>query len=74
MQVFKILPIKDVDSSDPSSVESEDSSSDIDEEVLFTQYLSMAIDRDRAERLSDMIKTTGHQLYETYNKNKQFFN
>lgn len=33
------------------------------ESALFTQYLKMAIDRDRSERLSDMIKTTGYQLF-----------
>lgn len=44
------------------------------EDRLFTVYLTQAIDRDRAERLGEMIKTTGYQLYETYNRNKQFFN
>lgn len=44
------------------------------EKCLFTQFFIIAIDRDRAERLGEMIKTTGHQLYETYNRNKQFFN
>lgn len=32
---------------------------------FFTQYLKMAIDLDRSERLSEMIKTTGLQLYNT---------
>ncbi|KAG4069460.1 hypothetical protein HA402_001759 [Bradysia odoriphaga] len=44
------------------------------EDKIFAEYLKMAIDKDRANRLSDMIKTTGHQLYDTYNRNKQFFN
>lgn len=44
------------------------------EEQLLTKYLTEAIHRDRAERLGEMIKTTGYQLYETYNRNKQFFN
>lgn len=44
------------------------------EERLFSAYLTAAIDRDRAERLGEMIKTTGYQLNETYNRNKQFFN
>lgn len=32
----------------------------------FTQYLKTAIDLDRSERLSEMIKTTGYQLYNTF--------
>lgn len=32
---------------------------------FFTQYLKTAIDLDRSERLSEMIKTTGLQLYNT---------
>lgn len=44
------------------------------EQQLFSDYLTAAIDRDRAERLGEMIKTTGYQLNETYNRNKQFFN
>lgn len=32
---------------------------------IFTQYLKTAIDLDRSERLSEMIKTTGLQLYNT---------
>lgn len=32
---------------------------------FFTQYLKIAIDLDRSERLSEMIKTTGLQLYNT---------
>lgn len=34
--------------------------------VFFTHYLKMAIDLDRSERLSEMIKTTGFQLYNTF--------
>lgn len=59
---------------DDESTCTSSSSHGIDEEMLFMQYLGMAIDRDRAERLGEMIKTTGHQLYDTYNRNKQFFN
>lgn len=32
---------------------------------FFTQSLKLAIDLDRSERLSEMIKTTGLQLYNT---------
>lgn len=32
---------------------------------IFTQYLKTAVDLDRSERLSEMIKTTGLQLYNT---------
>lgn len=32
---------------------------------FFTYYLKTAIDLDRSERLSEMIKTTGLQLYNT---------
>lgn len=41
-------------------------------ESIFIKYLCRTIDRDRSERLRDMIKTTGHQLFETLNKNKAF--
>lgn len=34
--------------------------------ALFTHYLKVAIDLDRSERLSEMIKTTGFQLYNTF--------
>lgn len=32
----------------------------------FTHYLKIAVDLDRSERLSEMIKTTGYQLYNTF--------
>lgn len=32
----------------------------------FTHYLKVAVDLDRSERLSEMIKTTGYQLYNTF--------
>lgn len=41
------------------SVESNDS-------AIFTDYLKLAIDLDRSERLGEMIKTTGFQLYNTF--------
>lgn len=68
-QIIKIFPVKYNAASGenkPDAVTTEDR--------LFTVYLTLAIDRDRAERLGEMIKTTGYQLYETYNRNKQFFN
>lgn len=34
--------------------------------AIFTHFLKMAIDLDRSERLSEMIKTTGFQLYNTF--------
>lgn len=34
--------------------------------AIFTHYLKMSIDLDRSERLSEMIRTTGYQLYNTY--------
>lgn len=34
--------------------------------AIFTHYLKIAIDLDRSERLSEMIKTTGFQLYNTF--------
>lgn len=37
-----------------------------DDYAIFTHYLKIAIDYDRSERLGDMIKTTGYQLYSTF--------
>lgn len=37
-----------------------------DDYAIFTHYLKIAIDCDRSERLGDMIKTTGYQLYSTF--------
>lgn len=34
--------------------------------AIFTHYLKLAIDLDRSERLSEMIRTTGFQLYNTF--------
>lgn len=34
--------------------------------ALFTNFLKLAIDTDRSERLNEMIKTTGFQLYNTF--------
>lgn len=34
--------------------------------AIFTHFLKIAIDLDRSERLSEMIKTTGFQLYNTF--------
>lgn len=34
--------------------------------AIFTAFLKLAIDTDRSERLNEMIKTTGFQLYNTY--------
>lgn len=34
--------------------------------ALFTNFLKLAIDSDRSERLNEMIKTTGFQLYNTF--------
>lgn len=33
---------------------------------IFTNFLKLAIDTDRSERLNEMIKTTGYQLYNTF--------
>lgn len=34
--------------------------------AIFTAFLKLAIDSDRSERLNEMIKTTGFQLYNTF--------
>lgn len=68
-QIIKILPTKIVEDATAT-----DKGTQKAEKIMFTKYLTEAIDRDRAERLGEMIKTTGYQLYETYNRNKQFFN
>lgn len=34
--------------------------------ATFTHFLKIAVDLDRSERLSEMIKTTGFQLYNTF--------
>lgn len=34
--------------------------------AIFTAFLKLAIDTDRSERLNEMIKTTGFQLYNTF--------
>lgn len=34
--------------------------------AIFTNFLKLAIDSDRSERLNEMIKTTGFQLYNTF--------
>lgn len=34
--------------------------------AIFTAFLKSAIDTDRSERLNEMIKTTGFQLYNTF--------
>lgn len=80
-QIIKIFPVKCADTvADPQTGNGATQDADQqdvvqhDEDRLFTVYLTEAIDRDRAERLGEMIKTTGYQLYETYNRNKQFFN
>lgn len=78
-QIIKIFPIKNVETGGlvaATAGDADDSHANNmhNEEMLFTKFLTEAIDRDRAERLGEMIKTTGYQLYETYNRNKQFFN
>lgn len=78
-QIIKIFPIKNVETGGlvtTTTVETDDTHANNmhTEEMLFTKFLTEAIDRDRAERLGEMIKTTGYQLYETYTRNKQFFN
>lgn len=77
-QIIKIFPIKNVETGGlvTASADADDTAAGNmhNEEMLFTKFLTEAIDRDRAERLGEMIKTTGYQLYETYNRNKQFFN
>ncbi len=70
--VLRIIPVKKSEIGDSDTHTSE--SVERFEDKIFAEYLKMAIDKDRANRLSDMIKTTGHQLYDTYNRNKQFFN
>lgn len=70
--VLRIIPVKKSEIADSDTHTSE--SVERFEDKIFSEYLKMAIDKDRANRLSDMIKTTGHQLYDTYNRNKQFFN
>lgn len=72
-QIVKILPAR------PTEATAADGSGvvvavDAVDDRLFGVYLTAAIDRDRAERLGEMIKTTGYQLNETYNRNKQYFN
>lgn len=42
------------------------SSMDNNNSEIFTAFLKLAIDTDRSERLNEMIKTTGYQLYNTY--------
>lgn len=71
-QIIKIFPVKCPDAADTTKHDTTITTTA--EDRLFTEYLTHAIDRDRAERLGEMIKTTGYQLYETYNRNKQFFN
>lgn len=77
-QIIKIFPIKNVETgglvAETGDTDDAAGSNMHNEEMLFTKFLTEAIDRDRAERLGEMIKTTGYQLYETYNRNKQFFN
>lgn len=34
--------------------------------AIFTHFLKMSVDLDRSERLSEMIRTTGYQLYNTF--------
>lgn len=34
--------------------------------AIFTNFLKLAINTDRSERLNEMIKTTGFQLYNTF--------
>lgn len=34
--------------------------------AIFTHYLKKSVDLDRSERLSEMIRTTGYQLYNTF--------
>lgn len=34
--------------------------------AIFTHFLRMSVDLDRSERLSEMIRTTGYQLYNTF--------
>ncbi|KAJ6643629.1 Hermansky-Pudlak syndrome 3 protein like [Pseudolycoriella hygida] len=70
--VLRIIPVKKADIADSDTHTGE--SVERFEDKIFAEYLKQAIDKDRANRLSDMIKTTGHQLYDTYNRNKQFFN
>lgn len=82
-QIIKIFPVKCTNNNKSLSGEESQSNDELfltsstsstTEDRLFKMYLTQAIDRDRAERLGEMIKTTGYQLYETYNRNKQFFN
>lgn len=81
-QIIKIFPVKcppAAESKEADQPQKPDSTTTTTtttsgEDRLFTEFLTQAIDRDRAERLGEMIKTTGYQLYETYNRNKQFFN
>ena len=72
--VLRIIPVKKSENNTEKYTAGIKEEEDRYEDRIFSEYLKIAIDQDRANRLSDMIKTTGHQLYDTYNRNKQFFN
>lgn len=64
--MININPSLSIDGTDIIIESNKQFSLKMGDHAIFTHFLKMSVDLDRSERLSEMIKTTGFQLYNTF--------